>query len=92
MGKEQHVREMWEYFCQERARVRRFREQAEEEKQAGIQGQWQLESPAKEYSEQVKCREDIYCTENDEAGLYRPEKWRLGRCTSIFRVEVKATE
>ena len=40
MGKDQNVRGMWEYFCQERDRVKRFREQAEEEKQAGIQGQW----------------------------------------------------
>ena len=49
MGKEQYVRGMWEYFRRERDRVNKFREQAEAEKQAGIQGQWQLESPAKEY-------------------------------------------
>ena len=53
MGKEKYVREMWEYFCRERNRVKRFREQAEEEKQAGIQGQCQLESPDKEHLEQV---------------------------------------
>ena len=29
---------MWEYFLQERSKVKRFRELAEEEKQAGIQG------------------------------------------------------
>ena len=58
MGKEQYVREMWEYFCQERARVKRFREEAEEERQTGIQGQWQLESPAREYLEQAKCCDD----------------------------------
>ena len=40
-----------------------FREQAEEEKQKGIKGQRQLESPAKEYLEQVKRRDDTYCTE-----------------------------
>ena len=54
MRKEQFVREMWEYFCQERARVKRFREEAEEGRQAGIQGRWQLESPAREYLEHVK--------------------------------------
>ena len=27
-----------------------------------------------------------------EAGLYRPEKWRLEECKNIFRVEVKAAE
>ena len=43
-----------EYFLQERNKVTRFRELAEEEKQAGIQGQWQLESPARENLEQVK--------------------------------------
>ena len=31
-----------------------FREQAAEEKQAGTQGQWQLESSAREYLEEVK--------------------------------------
>ena len=31
---------MCEYFIQERRRVKRFREQADEEKQAGVQGQW----------------------------------------------------
>ena len=35
-------------FCRERGRAKRFRELAEEEMQAGIQGQWQLESPARE--------------------------------------------
>ena len=54
MGKEPYVRGMWEYFLQERNKVTRFRELAEEEKQAGIQGQWQLESPARENLEQVK--------------------------------------
>ena len=34
MGKEPYVRGMWEYFCQ--ARAKRFRELAEEEKQAGV--------------------------------------------------------
>ena len=37
--------------------------QAEEEKQAGIQGQSQLESPARQYLEQVKCCHDTDCTE-----------------------------
>ena len=58
MGEEQHVRGI-----QERDRVKRFREQAEEEKQAGIQGQWQLESTAKEYLEQVECCDDSDCTD-----------------------------
>ena len=30
---------------------------------AGIQGQWQLESPASEYLEQMKCCHNMDCTE-----------------------------
>ena len=63
MGKSPYVRGMWEYCFQERARVQRFRELTDEEKQAGIQGQWQLESPAREYLEQVKFCHDKGCTE-----------------------------
>ena len=39
MGKQPFVLGMWEYFLQERSRVKRFRELADAEKQAGIQGQ-----------------------------------------------------
>ena len=63
MGKEPYVRGMWEYFLQERNRVKRFREPADEEKQAGIQGQRQHESPAREHLEQVQCCHDTDCTE-----------------------------
>ena len=48
MKKEQFSREMWAYFLQERSRVKRFREPADEEQQAGIQGQWQQGSPPRE--------------------------------------------
>ena len=61
--KELHVRGMWEHFLQERNRVKRFRELAEEEKQAGIKGQWPLESPAKDYLDQVKRSDDTNCSE-----------------------------
>ena len=44
MGKEHYIREMWECYCQERLRVfKKIREDAEKERQAGIQGQWQHE-------------------------------------------------
>ena len=46
MEKEPYLRGMWEYFLQEGSRVKRFRELADEEKQARIQGQWQQESAA----------------------------------------------
>ena len=54
IGKEKYIREMWEYDCRERSRAKKFREDAEKERQAGIQGQWQHEAPAREYLEQVK--------------------------------------
>ena len=63
MGKEPHLRGMWEYFLQQMSRVKGFRELADEEKQAGIQGQWQQESPAKGHLEQVKCCHDTDCNE-----------------------------
>ena len=62
LGKEPYLRGMWEYFLQERSIVKKFRELADEEKQAGLQGQWQLESSAREYLEQVKCCNDTDCT------------------------------
>ena len=34
-----------------------------QEKQEGVKGQWQLESPAREYLEQVKCCRDTECNE-----------------------------
>ena len=58
IGKEPHLRGMWIYFLQERIRVKRFRELADEEKQAGTQGQWQQDPPAKEYLEQMTCCHD----------------------------------
>ena len=50
-------------FSPRKRQSKKFRELAEEEKQAGIQGQWQLESPAREHMEQVKCGDDTYCRE-----------------------------
>ena len=44
--------------------AKKFRQMADEEKQAGIQGQWQQESPAREYLEQVKCCHDADCSES----------------------------
>ena len=60
MEKEPYLRGMWEYFFCERSK----RQLADEEKQAGIQGQWQQESPAREYLEQVKCCHDTDCKES----------------------------
>ena len=46
-GKDQYLQGMWKYFSLERAKAKKFLKDAEKEKQEGIQGQWQHESPAK---------------------------------------------
>ena len=62
LGKDQYIREMWEYYCRERSRVKKLRTDAENERQTGMQGQWQHESPAGKYLEQVQCCIDTDCT------------------------------
>ena len=64
MGKEPYLRGMSEHFSCERLKAKKFRQPADEEKQAGIQGQRQLESPAREYWEQVKSCYDTDCNES----------------------------
>ena len=63
IGKEPYLRGMWEYFSSEKSKAKKFRQLADEERQAGIQGQRQQESPAREYLEQVKCCHDTDCNE-----------------------------
>ena len=63
MGKAPYLRGMWEHFSCERLKAKKFRQLTDEEKQAGIQGQWQQESPAREYLEQVKRCHDTGCNE-----------------------------
>ena len=48
LGKDQYIQGMWQYFSIERLKAKKFLKDAEKEKQEGIQGQWQQESPAKE--------------------------------------------
>ena len=57
MGKEQYI-----HYLRERSRVKKFREEAERERQAEVQGQWEQESPAREYLEQAKCCHDADCS------------------------------
>ena len=64
MGKEPYLRWMWEHFSCESSKAKKFRQLADESKQAGIQGQWQQESPVKEHLEQVKCCHDTDCNES----------------------------
>ena len=92
-GKDQFIQMMWEYFCLERVKAKKFLKNAEKGKHEGIQGQWQQESPAKEILEQVKSSADTDST---------PEMMRFGycamkdgtweECTRIFKAEVSSTD
>ena len=64
MGKETYLRGMWEHFSFERSKAKKYRQLSDEEQQAGIQGQWQQESPAREYLERVECCRDTDCSES----------------------------
>ena len=95
LGKDQYIRGMWEYSF-ERLKVTKFREEAEKEKQEGIQGQWPRESPAKEYLEQGKCCKDTDCTPRTtrQARTMGQAFFALKRgdgkeYNSIFRVQAK---
>ena len=93
MGKEPYLRGMWEYFLQERSRVKRFRELADEEKQAGRQGQWQLESPAREYLEQVKCCHETDCNESMmKKGITALFNGTCEEKKARFKEKIKASE
>ena len=67
--------------------MNKFREQAEEEKQAGTQGQWQLASPASEFLDQVKCCHDTDCMKQAVSSL---KGWDWEEYKSIFRTEANA--
>ena len=93
MGKDQYVGGMWEIsFAEERDRVNMFRASRLKKKmQAGMQGQWQLESPAREYLEQIACRDDTHCTERMmKRELCHLEKWRLARIQKHFQGSFRA--
>ena len=62
MGNEQLTRGMWEYFTIQRAEGKRIRDDAAGEKQEGIQGQWQQESPFREILEKARRHEDMGCS------------------------------
>ena len=62
LRKDQFIQGMWEYFSYARAKAKKFLRDAKRDKQEGIQGQWQQESPAKEFLKQVKSSADTDCT------------------------------
>ena len=70
---------MWEYCSFERTKAKKFLKDAEKEKQEGIQCQWQQESPAKEYLEQVKRSAHTDCTPRTvKFGYFALKRRRLG--------------
>ena len=94
MGKEPHLRGMWEYFLQERSRVKRFRELADEEEQAVIQGQWQQASPAKENAwSKWNCCHDTDCNESMmKKGFTALKNGTWEEYKETFRKKMKASE
>ena len=62
LAKDHLIQGMCEYFSLARAKSKTFSRDAEKAKQEGIQGQWQQESLAKEFLEQVKSGADTDCT------------------------------
>ena len=74
------------------SRVKKLRDDAEKERQEGIQGQWHHESPARECLEQVKCCNDTDCTPRMMKQAFLALKggdWEEYK--SIFGTEVNAT-
>ena len=93
LGKEPYLRGMWEHFSCERSKAKKFRQLADEDEQAGIQGQWQLESPATEYLEQVKCCHDTDCNESlMTKGFTTLTNGTWEECKEIFKEKMKASE
>ena len=80
MEKEPYLRGRWEHVSCKRSKAKKFRQLADEERQAGVQGQWEQESPAREDLKQVKCCHDTDCNESmvkkDFTAL---KKWNVGR-------------
>ena len=78
-GDRPYLREMWEYFLQERSRVKRSRELADEEKEAGMQGQWQQDTAFKRVraTSEMLSRYGLRRT-NDEEKFHRLEEWDMG--------------
>ena len=83
VGTEPHLRGMWEHFSSERSKAKKFRQLADEERQAGTQGQWQQESPARECLD-TDCNESMM---KEGFTARRNETWE--ECKETFK---KASE
>ena len=72
---------------------KRFPEEAEKERQACIQCQWQLESPAGEHLEQVRCCSDTDRTHTTmKQGFLALRSGEWDEYKNTFRNEVKVSE
>ena len=76
MGNKQFVNGMCEYFTE----AKKILEDAAREKEEGIQGQWQQESPFREVLEQVRKSADADCgPQRMRQGYLCNAEWQLGR-------------
>ena len=88
-----YTRNVGVYFSLERAKAKQFLKDAEKEKWEEIQGEWQQESPAKEYLDQVKSSADTDSTpEMMRFGYYAFKDRDWDEYKRTFKVEVNATE
>ena len=93
MGKDRLFQGMWEYFFLERTIAKKFLKDAGKEKLGGIQGQWQQESPAKEFLQQVKSSADTDCAPKMmRFGYFAMKDGNWEEYKRTFKVEVNATE
>ena len=84
-GKTRHARNAGVFFFL-KTESEEVYEGDREKKQEGIQGQWQHESLAKQYVEQVKCCEDTDCAPRMmKQVFFFVEKWRVGRISKHFQ-------
>ena len=74
-GNERFLRGMWENFTLERAAAREILADAFREKQEGIQGQWQQESPFREVWNKSREVRDAEWSSNDASRPLCNEEW-----------------
>ena len=81
-GSEQFLGGMSEYFTLQKAWARKILADAAQEKQEGMSGQWQQESPFNEVLDQVKRSADTDCGPQT--------MWQLGEFCGRMQEERKA--
>ena len=80
IGNEQFIRGRRECFTLRRAEAKNILEDATRERQEGIQGQWQQESPFREILEHVRGNVDMGCgLQMMRKGFFANKGWQLER-------------